>query len=75
MAASCDGYVAIVRILIEAKAQFNAQREVCYFYMYTTRKHTAQLTIVVLGELTMCYIHRMAGLLFTWQLTKAELMW
>ena len=59
MAASLGGHVDIVRILIEAKAQINTQREVCCSYHqkihYTTHHHTqCHCNIAVLGELTVC---------------------
>ena len=34
MAASLQGYGAIVRMLVEAKAQVNAQDEVCWSYCH-----------------------------------------
>ena len=81
MAASFMGHVDIVQTLIEAKAQINTQQEV--YAVSTTRKYTAHtsshtfsLYTAVLGEVTVCLCpHRMAGLLFTWQLMKAKLMW
>ena len=57
MTASFEGHVDIVRILIEAKAQINAQEEVCCSYHqkthYTTHHHTqCHGIIAVLGELS-----------------------
>ena len=82
MRASFNGHADIVQTLIEAKAQINTQDEVCA--VPTTRKHTTHTPYhytvshytAVLGEVTVCFcLHRMAGLLFTWQLKKAKLMW
>ena len=86
MTASFEGHADIVQTLIEVKAQINTQREVyiyiCYSYhqkahcTHTTSSHTVSLYTAVLGEVTVCLCpHRMAGLLFTWQLMKAKLMW
>ena len=83
MEASINGHADIVQTLIEAKAQINTQEEVlCYYYhqkthcTHTTSSHTVSLYTAVLGEVTVCLCpHRMAGLLFTWQLKKAKLMW
>ena len=41
-----------------------------------TSSHTVSLYTAELGEVTVCLCpHRMAGLLFTWQLMKAKFMW
>ena len=84
MTASFQGHADIVQTLIEAKAQINTQKEVYVVpttrkhtsHTHTTSSHTVSLYTAVLGEVTVClYPHRMAGLLFTWQLKKAKLMW
>ena len=84
MAASFEGHADIVQTLIEAKAQINTQEEVYAVpttrkdtaHTHTTSSHTVSLYTDVLGEVTVCLCpHRMAGLLFTWQLKKAKLMW
>ena len=78
MTASSKGHVDIVRILIEAKAHVDTQEEV--HAPYIPIKHTVQLSIIhcvseaLLGELCVS-VHRMAGLLFIWQLKKAKRMW
>ena len=44
--------------------------------LHNTSSHTVSLYTAELGEVTVCLCpHRMAGLLFTWQLKKAKLMW
>ena len=57
MTASCGGHVDIVRILFEAKAEFNTQEEV-YYAAPTGRKHTTHNTSysvsLYIGELTVC---------------------
>ena len=57
MAASLEGHVDIVKILVEAKAQVNTQKEVWLLLPpethCTTHHHT--LCIAVLGELTLCF--------------------
>ena len=82
--ASFKGHADIVQTLIEAKAQINTQEEVYAVpatrkhtaHTHTTSPHTVSLYTAVLGEVTVCLCpHRMAGLLFTWQLKKAKLMW
>ena len=85
MRASFGGHADIVQTLIEAKAQINTQEEVYTISTtrntlthctHTTSSHTVSLYTAVLGEVTVCLCpHRMAGLLFTWQLRKAKLMW
>ena len=84
MRASCEGHADIVQTLIEAKVQINTQEEVCIVpttrkhtaHTHTTSSHTLSLYRAVLGEMTVCLCsHRTAGLLFTWQLRKAKLMW
>ena len=83
MTASFEGHADIVQTLIEAKAQINTQEEVlcCSYHQkmhctHTTSSHTVSLYTAVLGEVTVCLCpHRMVGLLFTWQLMKAKLMW
>ena len=82
MEASFQGHADIVQTLIEAKAQINTQEEVYAIpttrthCTHTTSSHTVSLYTTVLGEVTVCLCpHRMAGLLFTWQLKKAKLMW
>ena len=79
MTASLNGHADIVQTLIEAKAQINTQNEVyatTKHTTHTTSSHTVSLYTAVLGEVTVCLRpHRMAGLLFTWQLLKAKLMW
>ena len=63
MTASFEGHVDVVRILIEANSQVNTQKEVCCYH------HKKLCTFVT------HFVHRMAGLLFTWQLKKAKLTW
>ena len=84
MTASFEGHDDIVQTLIEAKAHINTQEEVYAVpttrkhtsHTHTTSSHTVSLYTAVLGEVTVCLCpHRMAGLLFTWQLKKAKLMW
>ena len=74
MIPSYEGHSDIVQTLIEAKALVNTQEEV---YVPTIRKHAHHITThrvslytAVLDEVTVCACvpHRMAGLLFTWQL-------
>ena len=44
--------------------------------LHNTSPHTVSLYTAELGEVTVCLCpHRMAGLLFTWQLKKVKLMW
>ena len=44
--------------------------------LHNTSPHIVSLYTAELGEVTVCLCpHRMAGLLFTWQLKKAKLMW
>ena len=59
MAASFEGHVDIVKILIEAKAQINTQEEVYMLLLpplHNTSSYTVSLYIhvAVLGELTVC---------------------
>ena len=71
MIASFHGHVDIVKMLIEAKAQINTQDEVyCSYHLNT------YYTTNVISNLAVLYVtvHRMAGLLFTWQLVKEKLM-
>ena len=81
MTASFEGHADIVQTLIEAKAQINTQEEVYVTrkhtaHTHTTSSHTVSLYTAVLGEVTVCLCpHRMEGLLFTWYLRKAKLMW
>ena len=88
MTASFEGHADIVQTLIEAKAQINTQKKVytvptarkytthTHTHTHTTSSHTVSLYTAVLGEVTVCLCpNRKAGLLFTWQLKKAKLMW
>ena len=46
--------------------------------LHNTSSHTVSLYTAELGEVTVTVClcpHRRAGLLFTWQLKKAKLMW
>ena len=52
MKVSFEGHVDIVRLLIEAKAQINTQREV--YVMLLPPDITYSVCIAVLGELTVC---------------------
>ena len=49
MVASCNGHTDIVQILIEAKAEINTQKEVCYSYHQkthcTTHDHTHSVAV------------------------------
>ena len=66
MTASFEGHVDIVRILINADAEIDTQDEVC------SLSHTAHI-FIKFSKLTVS-VHRLAGLLFTWQLKKIKLM-
>ena len=65
MMASFSGQRAIAKVLIEAKADINKQDKVAIYYLLYTPH-------VIMGKFSPTT--RMAGLLFTWQLMKAELV-
>ena len=67
MRASFEGHIAIVRLLVEAKAQLNRQTEVSFLLPpehNTPTQHHTLLHYYYIGELTVCSVHRMVQLLF-----------
>ena len=75
MAASCEGHVDIVRILIEAKAQIDIQNEVrCPILQKTHYVHNCVCSYVT-TYMKRVILPRKVRLLFTWQLKEAKLMW
>ena len=76
MTASFGGHVDTVRILIEAKAEVNIQNKVLCLYVYCTVCSVQHLYRSAMYSMSVCgCVRRMAGLLSTWQLMKANLMW
>ena len=71
MIASFKGHVAIVKLLIKAKAQLNTQLEV--HCQNTT--HLISTTICSVTYCEYCFVHRVVQLLYIWQFRKTRLRW
>ena len=76
MTTALHGHVDIVRMLIEAKANINAQEVVCYSCspIYTVSWALTVCMATVCGVPLCNFARRMVQLLFTWQLKKVKLV-